>query len=53
MNPSIELTRCRLTAVCAAVLAVLAWAAPAGAMEIDTANPDLGIRWDSNWTIAS
>ncbi|HSV45320.1 MAG TPA: DUF1302 domain-containing protein, partial [Ramlibacter sp.] len=47
MSTSIEFTRCRLSAVSAAVLAALAWAGPAGAMEIDTANPDLSIRWDN------
>ena len=38
----------RLTAVSAAVLGVLALAAaPAQAMEFDTGNPDLEVRWDN------
>ena len=41
-------TGARLTAVSAAVLGVLALAAaPAQAMEFDTGNPDLEVRWDN------
>jgi len=37
----------RLSAVAAAALALLSCALPAAAMEIDTGNPDVSIRWDN------
>ena len=40
-------TRYRRTAVSSAALALLAIAAPAHSMEIDTGNPDVVLRWDN------
>ncbi|WP_457102173.1 hypothetical protein, partial [Microbacterium sp. P5_E9] len=40
-------TRYRRTCVSSAALALLAIAAPVHAMEIDTGNPDVVLRWDN------